>query len=191
MAGNHRHDSPGPEAGASGFLARWSERKRAAAVPPEEVAPPDDTREPPVAGTGARQPATVEAQKALTDQDMPSLESLNEESDYSGFLSPGVSDGLQRLALRKLFGAAKFQVRDGLDDYDTDYNLLQPLRRVLAGVTQDELTQQLQRVNEKLTVSVEDAADQPTDEQVRRAADPAQQDSAPTLPAERAEETGK
>jgi hypothetical protein len=190
MAGNHRHDSPGPEAGASGFLARWSERKRAA-VPSEEVAPPDDTREPPVAETGARQPATGEAQKVPTDQDMPSLESLNEESDYSGFLSPGVSDGLQRLALRKLFGAAKFQVRDGLDDYDTDYNLLQPLRRVLAGVTQDELTLQLQRVNEKLTVSGEDAADQPTDEQVRCAADPAQRDSAPTLPAERAEETGK
>jgi hypothetical protein len=190
MAGNHRHDSPGPEAGASGFLARWSERKRAA-VPSEEVAPPDDTREPPVAETGARQPATGEAQKVPTDQDMPSLESLNEESDYSGFLSPGVSDGLQRLALRKLFGAAKFQVRDGLDDYDTDYNLLQPLRRVLAGVTQDELTQQLQRVNEKLTVRGEDATDQPADEQVRCAADPAQQDSAPTLPADRAEETGK
>jgi len=190
MAGNHRHDSPGPEAEASGFLARWSERK-CAAVPSEEVAPPDDTRELPVAGTDAHQPATGEAQKALTDQDMPSLDSLNEESDYSGFLSPGVSDGLHRLALRKLFSATKFQVRDGLDDYDTDYNLLQPLRRVLAGVTQDELTQQLQRVNEKLTVSGEDAADQPTDEQVRCAADPAQQDSAPTLPAERAEETGK
>jgi hypothetical protein len=195
MAGNHRHDSPGPEAGASGFLARWSERKCAVA-PSEEVVPPDDTREPPVAGTGARQSATGEAQKALTDQDMPSLESLNEESDYSGFLSPGVSDGLQRLALRKLFSATKFQVRDGLDDYDTDYNLLQPLRRVLAGVaqdklTQDELTQQLQRANEKLTVSGEDAADHPADEPVRSAADPAQQDSGPALPAERSEETGK
>lgn len=190
MAGNHRHDSPGPEAGASGFLARWSERKRAA-VPSEDVAPPENILEPPVAGTGTHPSATGGAQKALTDKDMPSLESLNEESDYSGFLSPGVSDGLQRLALRKLFGAAKFQVRDGLDDYDTDYNLLQPLRRVLAGVTQDELTQQLQRVNETLTVSGEDAADHPADEQVRSAADPAQQVSAPTLPAERAEETGK
>jgi len=195
MAGNHRHDSPGPEAEASGFLARWSERK-CAAVPSEEVAPPDDTGELPVAGTAAHQPATGEAQKALTDQDMPSLDSLNEESDYSGFLSPGVSDGLHRLALRKLFSATKFQVRDGLDDYDTDYNLLQPLRRVLAGVaqdklTQDELAQQLQHATEKLTVHDEDAADHPADEPVRSAADPAQQDSAPTLPAERAEETGK
>lgn len=190
MAGNHRHDSPGPDAGASGFLARWSERKRAA-VPSEEVATPDDTREPPVAGTGARQPATVEAQKALTDQDMPSLESLNDESDYRGFLSPGVSDGLHRLALRKLFSASKFQVRDGLDDYDTDYNLLQPLRRVLAGVAQDELTQQLQHATEKLTVHAEDAADHPVDERLRCAADSPQQDSGPTLPAGRTEEIGK
>ena len=125
---------------------------------------------------------------------MPSLESLNEESDYSGFLSPGVSDGLHRLALRKLFGAAKFQVRDGLDDYDTDYNLLQPLRRVLAGVrgvTQDELTQQLQRATEKLTVNAEDTADHRPMNRLRSAADPPQQDSGPTLPADRTEETGK
>jgi Protein of unknown function (DUF3306) len=195
MAGNHRHDSPDPDAGASGFLARWSARKRAAA-PSEEAAPPEDTRETPVAGTGAHQPATGDAQKALTDQDMPSLESLNEMSDYSGFLSPGVSDGLHRLALRKLFSASKFQVRDGLDDYDTDYNLLQPLRRVLAGVaqdklTQDELTQQLQHATEKLTVHAEDATDHPADEQVRSAADPPQLDSGPTLPSGRTEEIGK
>lgn len=191
MAGNHRHDSPGTDAGAPGFLARWSERKRAA-VSSEEVAPPDDTRETPVAkGSGTHPPATGEAQKALTDQDMPNLESLNEESDYSGFLSPGVSDGLHRLALRKLFGAAKFQLRDGLDDYDTDYNLLQPLRRVLAGVTQDELTQQLQRATEKLTLSGEDTAGHTGGEQTRSAADPAQQDSGPKLAADRMEETGK
>jgi hypothetical protein len=144
-----------------------------------------------MAGYDARQPATGETQKALTDQDMPSLESLNDESDYRGFLSPGVSDGLHRLALRKLFGAAKFQVRDGLDDYDTDYNLLQPLRRVLAGVTQDELTQQLQRASEMLTDHTEDIADQPADEQLRSTADPPQLDSGPTLPADRTEETGK
>jgi Protein of unknown function (DUF3306) len=189
MAGNHRHDSPGPDAGAPGFLARWSARKRAG-VSSEEVAPPDDTRETPVEGAGAHPSATGGAQKALTDQDMPDLESLNEESDYSGFLSPGVSDGLQRLALRKLFGAAKFQLRDGLDDYDTDYNLLQPLRRVLAGVTQDELAQQLQRATEKLTVSGEVAAAHTADEPARSAADPAEQDSRPKPPAGRTEETG-
>ena len=63
---------------------------------------------------------------------MPPLDSLDEASDYSGFLSPGVSDHLHRLALRKLFQSTVFQVRDGLDDYDRDYRQLQTLPRVLA-----------------------------------------------------------
>jgi hypothetical protein len=191
MAGNHRHDSHGPDAGTSGFLTRWSKRKRAAA-PSEEVAPPQDSREPHVAAESGTQPcATGGSQKTLTDQDMPDLESLNEASDYSGFLSPGVSDALHRLALRKLFGAAKFQVRDGLDDYDTDYNLLQPLRRVLTGATQGELTQQLQRATGKPRVNAEDATGRTVDEQARSAADPAQQDSGSMPPACHTEETVK
>jgi len=187
MAGNHRHDSHGLEAGTSGFLARWSERKRAT-VPSDADAPPEDTRESPVAGSGAHQPVTVEAQKPLTDQDMPSLDSLNEESDYSGFLSPGVSDALQRLALRKLFGTAKFQVRDGLDDYDTDYNRLQPLHRVLAGVTRDDLRQELQRTTEKNPVDTGDNVDDMADEPIRSTADPEQQDNGSKLPDGRTEE---
>ena len=189
MAGNHHHDSRGPDAGTPGFLARWSERKRAL-VPSGEDAPSEDTP-PTMTGPGAQQPETTGAQKVLTDRDMPPLESLNEESDYSVFLSPGVSDLLHRLAMRKLFGAAKFQVRDGLDDYDTDYNLLQPLRRVLAGVTQDELTQQLQRATDKTTVNTDDAGVHPADVPTRSAADPAQQDPGSILPAGRPEETGK
>jgi hypothetical protein len=190
MAGNHHRDSPGPDAGASGFLARWSERKRAL-VPPAENPPSGDTLPPPVTGPGTQQSETTGAQKVLTDRDMPPLESLDEESNYSGFLSPGVSDALHRRALRKLFGAAKFQVRDGLDDYDTDYNLLQPLRRVLAGMTQDELTQQLQRATDNTTVNAEDTGVHPADEQTRSAADPAQQAPGTQLPAGRPEETVK
>jgi hypothetical protein len=190
MSGNHHHDSPGPDAGATGFLARWSERKRAI-VPPQQDAPPEDTPAPPVMDPGAQQSETDGAQKVLTDRDMPPLDSLNEESNYSGFLSPGVSDALHRLAMRKLFGAAKFRVRDGLDDYDTDYNLLQPLRRVLAAVTQDELTQQLPRGTDKTTVNVENTGVHPADAQARSAADPAQQGPVSKLPAGRTEETGK
>ena len=190
MSGNHHHDSPGPDAGAPGFLARWSRRKRAL-VPPEEDTPSEVTPPPTETGPGAQQSEITGAQKVLTDRDMPPLDSLNEESNYSGFLSPGVSDSLHRLAMRKLFGAAKFQVRDGLDDYDTDYNLLQPLRRVLAGMTQDELTQRLGQATDRTTVDAEDVGVHPTDEQTRSAADSVQQDPGSKLPAGRTEETGK
>ena len=65
-------------------------------------------------------PPVVE-EKVLTDEDMPPLASLDENSDYSGFLSPGVSEALRRRALRKLFSSAVFNVPDGLDDYDDDF----------------------------------------------------------------------
>jgi hypothetical protein len=119
---------------------------------------------------------------------MPSLDSLNEESDYSGFLSPGVSDALHRLALRKLFGAAKFQLRDGLDDYDTDYNRLQPLPRVLAGVTRDELTPSQQRATDKRGVHAEHTADDKASAGTRSAAAPAQLDDGQKLADGRTEE---
>jgi len=48
-------------------------------------------------------------------------------SGYSGFLSPGVSEGLRRRALRKLFMSAVFNVRDGLDDYDEDFTNFEAL----------------------------------------------------------------
>ena len=65
-------------------------------------------------------PGAVE-EKALTDEDMPPLDALDEDSDYSGFLSPGVSEALRRRALRKLFSSAVFNIPDGLDDYDDDF----------------------------------------------------------------------
>ena len=57
----------------------------------------------------------------------PSLESLDEKSDFSLFLSPGVNEDLYKKALRKLFRSPMFAQRDGLDDYDDDYRSFKPL----------------------------------------------------------------
>ena len=121
---------------AEGPLRRWARRKREAAREKEaaDEAPGrgpsralsdavQDAREP--AGD-APAPAPVE-EEDLTDEDMPPLDSLDENSDYSGFLSPGVSEGLRRRALRKLFMSAVFNVRDGLDDYDEDFTSFEAL----------------------------------------------------------------
>ena len=124
-------DSEGP-------LRRWARRKREAA--PDARAEADARRstgsdEASASGgedaeaLGQVQPAesAVAEEKALTDEDMPPLGSLDENSDYSGFLSPGVSEGLRRRALRKLFFSAAFNVRDGLDDYDEDFTSFEAL----------------------------------------------------------------
>ena len=63
----------------------------------------------------------------LTDADMPAIESLTEDSNFSQFMSSGVSDELRNLALRKMFKAPFFNIRDGLDEYDGDYTSFEKL----------------------------------------------------------------
>ena len=114
---------------AENFLSRWSRRKHQARSSIDdnddkahEVVVPSESS--PAADVAPLEPAT---QTPITDADLPALETLNENSDYSGFLSPGVSDALRQRALRKLFASSKFQYRDGLDDYDDDYNKFESL----------------------------------------------------------------
>ena len=115
---------------AEGPLRRWARRRREVAREKEaedEARRRDEHREPSDAAGDAREstedasePAVIK-ERVLTDEDMPPLDSLDENSDYSGFLSSGVSEALRRRALRKLFSSAVFNIPDGLDDYDDDF----------------------------------------------------------------------
>ena len=107
------------------MLRRWSRRKQEAAqaTPAADEAAPIDTED----SLGTKAPVEAEEIPVLTDTDMPAIESLDEDSDYSGFMSEGVSDELRNLALRKLFKAPVFNIRDGLDEYDEDYTYFEKL----------------------------------------------------------------
>lgn len=63
----------------------------------------------------------------LTDADMPAIESLTADSNVSAFFNKGVSTALRKAALRYVFQLPKFNVRDGLNDYDGDYTVFEPL----------------------------------------------------------------
>ena len=144
---------------AAGFLARWSERKRQAGGP--ATALESDQRTP-----------VEPAQEALpTDADMPPLESLTEDSDYIGFLSPRVSEELRRLALRKLFHGAEFNLRDGLDDYDEDYTSFAKLGNIVTAEMRRRLETEVQRHREQEASEVVDAggpAERTGDDQTRQ-----------------------
>ena len=71
----------------------------------------------------APEPASAEDRESV----LPPLDSLDEESDFSVFLSPGVSEEQCKSALRKLFHSQIVAQRDGLDDYDGDYRSFKPL----------------------------------------------------------------
>lgn len=144
---------PGQDAGD--FLARWSQRKLEARSEGAESGVQLEEMEPlpgvPDAGTAQPESPVRE----LTDADMPPVETLDAESDYAAFMSPGVSDGLRRLALRKLFNQPDFNVMDGLNDYDDDYTQFASLGSVVTHEMKRMLLRELEgRLAEPLPAAV-------------------------------------
>ena len=90
-----------------GFLTRWSRRKARA-----DRAEPSDAAE-----EAADRPLAAR----------PAPDTIDESTDMSGFFSPGVSEELRNQALRRLFRMAKFNITDGLDDYNEDFRNFAPL----------------------------------------------------------------
>ena len=97
------------------FLERWSRRKADVKAGVEVEA------DPPAEEAVAQAPVPEEPAQAPVKVELPDLDSLDADSDYSAFMSPGVDADLRRKALRKLFSSPKFNVCDGLDDYCDDY----------------------------------------------------------------------
>ena len=120
-------------------LSRWSRRKLEA----DQLTPAVEESISPEALTVAGTEEIDAAEKpVLTDADMPDIESLNEDSDFSGFMSAGVSDKLRNLALRKLFQAPIFNIRDGLDEYDEDYTHFEKLGDIVTCDMKHEIEMQ-------------------------------------------------
>jgi hypothetical protein len=114
-------------------LRRWSQRKlaasRAVSSPtPPPVSPPAAAALPPAAasvpGTVAPPDAVVAAPVSV---ELPAIDSLSLESDFTPFLRPEVDDTLRRQALKKLFAQPAFNVMDGLDVYIDDYGKPDPI----------------------------------------------------------------
>jgi hypothetical protein len=104
--------------GAERFsLSRWSRRKLAAAA--EAPAPAPAPAVVPASAPGVSgPPAPVE---------LPPVESLTFESDFTAFLRPGVDDKVKRAALKQLFRDPRFNIMDGLDTYIDDYTKADPI----------------------------------------------------------------
>ena len=96
------------------FLQRFHRRKQQARRTDGDEATPSER-------LPSGEPSPAAPAPELTDADMPPIESLTVDSDYSGFLSSKVSESLRRAALRKLFHSSELNVIDGLDDYAEDF----------------------------------------------------------------------
>ena len=151
--GENRHDEQ------ERFLTRWSRRKTLSRQGEELPEPADEADgEQQEASPDARHtsPAgedisseTAGEETGLPEEvapELPPLESLDENSDYSAFLSDGVPAELKQKALRKLFHSPKFNVRDGLDDYDWDFTNPEPLGDIITAEMRYRVERELERL---------------------------------------------
>ena len=159
MSDDRRDDRLGDDEG-EGFLVRWSQRKAMAGDGVELPDEPELPEQPPVVdATGVdNPPAEAEPSDAEPPTELPPLESLDEDSDYSAFLNKDVSPDLRQKALRKLFQSPKFNVRDGLDDYDWDFTNPEPLGDIVTAEMRYRIKAELERLARKALE--EDASDE-------------------------------
>lgn len=152
---SRRVPDPGqPQGTEENFLQRWSRRKSTAR---EASEPGESIGDVAVESAG---PASADAQGPTTGPvapveaaPLPDLDQLDQDSDYSAFLAPGVDAALRRKALRKLFHSPKFNVCDGLDDYCDDFTVFAPLS---AGVVTADMRHHMERAARKLAEQLEE-----------------------------------
>lgn len=91
------------------FLARWSRRKKEQRVEEPPARPVAAAAEPDARGVVAAQ--------------VPALETLTPQSDFSAFMGPRVADALRRAALKKLFAHPQINVADPFEPYSGDWTV--------------------------------------------------------------------
>ena len=115
-----------------GFFSRWSQRKQAVKLGlAEEEKPQPQNPEPVQAKTS---PLATTSQEAAYNKAKPvklptlaDVEQLTPQSDFSSFMSQGVTPEVRNAAMKKLFTDPHYNVMDGLDIYIGDYNTPDPM----------------------------------------------------------------
>ncbi len=133
------------------FVKRWARLKREgrhgkaqpAAQPAGESASPESAKASPEAGGAEGTPA-----------ELPDIESLDKDSDYTVFLKDGVPEHLRLRALRKMWRSDPvLTFIDGLDDYDEDFRKAHLVadrlaRRRLAKAAKDKVKRGAEKAEE-------------------------------------------
>ena len=106
-------------------LSRWSRLKTQAKAEQDISALPEALAD---GEPGSQVPVTTAdglEESSLVLEDLPDIETLDKDSDFTPFLNVNVPDQLRRLALKKLWASDPvFANLDGLNDYDEDYSTL-------------------------------------------------------------------
>lgn len=149
------------------FLSRWSRRKlgkeEAPAPASERPSSPAPTAatlsqtgdlaaeaSPPEALPEPIDPRTGKLMSELTDEDMPDLESLDENSNLAAFMAGKVSRGLRMKALTKVFHTAKFNQVCICAEYADDYTNFTPLGDIVPHDLQQAIVREAGKLYQRL-----------------------------------------
>ena len=89
-----------------GFLGRWSRLKQEA----------EKEKSVPQATASSERPP-----------ELPPVDRLTPDSEFSGFMHPKVSDALRRAALKKLFADPHFNIPDPFEPFSGDWTVGEPI----------------------------------------------------------------
>ncbi len=152
-----RHPSVTESGDGDAFLSRWAQRKRVARAGEDP-----DAQEPErsldgemlakAAPTVGEAPLEGEDRQPveLTDEDMPAVDAIDENTDMSGFFSPKVTEAVKKAALRKFFHSPAFNIVDGLDDYDDDFRNFAALGDIITADMRSQMEREAERARENL-----------------------------------------
>lgn len=165
------------------FLSRWARRKRAvrAGADPDAVGGEvGDVKTEPVnsaPGDGTLPEVGEDEQPvSLTDEDMPPVDTIDEDTDMSGFFSPEVSQAVKKAALKKFFHSPLFNIVDGLDDYDDDFRNFEALGDIITSDMRTQMDREAARVREAAEKDAESSESAGAEELRAEGIDEAQED---------------
>ena len=115
-----------------GFFSRWSQRKQAVKLGLAEEEKLQQKNPEPVPYKAAplattHPDATENKAESVKLPTLADVEQLTPQSDFSSFMSQGVTPEVRNAAMKKLFTDPHYNVMDGLDIYIGDYNTPDPL----------------------------------------------------------------
>lgn len=171
-----------------GFIGRWSRLKQAAQDAPAPAAPVPAAPDAAVPAVAPADAAAGDAGQATGQdagqepaQELPPIDSLDRDSDFTVFMKPGVPTALRNAALRKLWRSDPvFANLDGLLEYGDDFTAPWKNAGVVATAYQ---------VGKGMVRAVADAADEGEPEPTRSVAERPADTTAPTPESESREES--
>lgn len=162
------------------FLSRWSRRKRAE---PEQVEEEDQRLVRDLA-PAAPPPAAGEAGAVeVPPPELPPIDSLTPQADFTPFMKPEVPLPMKNAALRKLFADPHFNVMDGLDIYIDDYTRPDPIPEAMLRSLVQSKTLRLFEETEEEAAAAGPATGDPAQVLAAAAPEAPQADSPAMLPA--------